>query len=141
MAFRFKDNDDENEIMAEINMTPLIDIMLVLLILFMVTSSVSLESGLDIDLPEVQQAGASKEEGSAVIVSLQANGKIAVQGEPVSFAMLEESIRKALVQEKTEMVILEGDQKSKLGNAVEVMDIAKSAGAKNFGIAAESTEN
>lgn len=73
--------DDEEDIVAEINMTPLIDIMLVLLILFMVTSSVSLESGLDVELPQV--AGKTeKAEGSAVIISLDNEGRLSVQGNP-----------------------------------------------------------
>lgn len=54
----FKMDDDDDEIMAEINMTPLIDVMLVLLIIFMVTSSISVSSGLNIDLPNVQAKAA-----------------------------------------------------------------------------------
>lgn len=129
--------DDDDQIMADINMTPLIDIMLVLLILFMVTSSVSLESGLDVELPQVA-GNTENKEGSAVIVSLDGEGQLSVQGKRVEFTMLGDAIKEALANEKTGLVILEGDRKSKLGNAVQIMDIAKAAGALKFAIAAEA---
>ena len=138
MAFKLGDGDNE-EIMAEINMTPLIDIMLVLLIIFMVTSSISLESGLDVDLPDSVSKGQSKE-GSAVVVSLLSDGRIAVQGTVIEKENLGTRISEALATEKTELVILEGDQASRLGMAVEIMDIAKAAGAVKFAIATEVQE-
>jgi biopolymer transport protein ExbD len=132
-------DDEDDKIMAEINMTPLIDIMLVLLILFMVTSSVSLESGLDVELPQITGNTESKE-GSAVIISLDNEGNLSVQGNKTTLENLGEVIKEAMVTEKTGLVILEGDRQSKLGNAVQIMDIAKAAGALKFAIAAESGE-
>lgn len=132
----FKMNDDDDEIMAEINMTPLIDIMLVLLIIFMVSSSIAVNSGLDIDLPEVSSKGEGKAE-SAVIISLTADNQIQVQGKAVSLETLKESIAQALKEENTGLVILEGDKTSSLGNAVEIIDTAKAAGATKFAIAAD----
>lgn len=129
--------DDDEQIMAEINMTPLIDIMLVLLILFMVTSSVSLESGLDVELPQVA-GNTENKEGSAVIISLDDEGQLSVQGKRIDFSQLGDAIKEAMATEKTGLVILEGDRKSKLGNAVQIMDIAKAAGASKFAIAAEA---
>lgn len=133
---QFDDGDDE-KIISDINMTPLIDIMLVLLILFMVTSSMSLESGLDVELPQVK-GKTGETEGSAVIISLGDSGELSVQGRRTSMEELGKAIKDALVAEKTGLVILEGDRKSNLGNAVEIMDIAKGAGALKFAIAAES---
>jgi biopolymer transport protein ExbD len=134
MAINLK--NDEEHIVAEINMTPLIDIMLVLLIIFMVTSSVSLDSGLDIDLPKTSSKIESKE-GQAVIVSLDVSGIISVQGKRVEGADLQNAISGYLQSEKTQTVIFEGDQKANLGRVIEIMDIAKKAGAEKFAIAAE----
>ena len=128
-------NDDE-QIMAEINMTPLIDIMLVLLIIFMVTSSIALESGLDIDLPETTSATVAKE-GTAVLISLTASGEISVQGKKTTEENLQEEIRQALTEAHSTQVVFEGDKASFLGKAIEIMDIAKAAGAEKFAIAAE----
>ena len=138
MSFNSPHNDED--INAEINVTPLIDIMLVLLIVFMVTSSVSLESGLDIDHPEASNT-AKTETPLAVIISLGSDGKISVSGNVVAIDQLEEAIRVALVSEKTALVILEGDRAADLGSVVKVMDIAKLAGAKQFAIASESNSN
>ncbi len=134
MSLKF--DDDNEEIMAEINMTPLIDVMLVLLIIFMVTSSISVNSGLDINLPQVKTTGEGKAE-TAVIISLTANNQVLVQGEEVELASLQEKISEALKKEGTNLVILEGDKTSKLGNAVDIIDLAKAAGASKFAIAAD----
>lgn len=136
MSFSNKNNGDE-DIVAEINMTPLIDIMLVLLIIFMVTSSLSLESGLSIDVPKVEKTETSSD-SNAVMISLTADGRIAVQGKMTTREELKTAVAEALQKEGTELVVLEGDKASQLGNAVEIIDIAKSAGAKKFAIAAES---
>lgn len=136
MAINLNENDDD-AIMAEINMTPLIDIMLVLLIIFMVTSSIALESGLDIDLPETTSQTQAKE-GMAVLVSLDAAGAVSVQGLQVEFSQLGESIKNAIKESGSSLVVFEGDRNSFLGRAIEIMDIAKAAGAKKFAIATES---
>ena len=135
MSFKL-DNDDSDEIMAEINMTPLIDVMLVLLIIFMVTSSIAVNSGLDIDLPDVKTAGKGKAE-TAVIISLTAQNEILVQGKKTELSALKVAIAEALKKEGTGLVILEGDKTSKLGNAVNIIDLAKAAGAVKFAIAAD----
>ena len=135
MAINLNDNK-EDEILAEINMTPLIDIMLVLLIIFMVTSSIALESGLDIQLPKTTSKTTSQD-GKAVIVSLSKEGLISVQGKKTSFEKLKESIAVAIGNAQSDLVVFEGDHHSKLGMAIKIMDIAKSAGATRFAIAAD----
>ncbi len=127
---------DDEQIVAEINMTPLIDIMLVLLIIFMVTSTAALESGLDIELPKASVTNEKKQD-EILIISLGKDGSIALQGKAVKDEELAISIQAKLKELNTEAVILEGDSSSFLGKAVEVMDIAKQAGAKSFSIAAE----
>lgn len=140
MAINFKENKNNDEVSADINMTPLIDIMLVLLIIFMVTSSISLESGLDIDLPETKSK-TTQQDSDAVLVSLDEKGEVSVQGKKVVFEKVEESIKLALGDSKSSMVVLEGDRTSNLGRAIQIMDLAKAAGAKKFAIAAEQTRD
>ena len=132
-----QESGGEGEIIADINMTPFIDIMLVLLIIFMVTSSVSPESGLDVDLPTSQGStqGDSPSPDAAVIVTLLRDGSSAVQGVPVPLEGLEDAIKKALIDKKSELVILEGDRLSELGDAVSIMDVARRAGAVKIAIA------
>jgi biopolymer transport protein ExbD len=130
-----KTDHGSDEIMSEINMTPLIDIMLVLLIIFMVTSSISFESGMDINLPESKNPNGAIQEGSAVIVSMDAQGNLVIQGEKVLAEEFVLALKKVLDQEKTTTVILEGDSAAQLGKVVEVMDLAKEAGATHFSMA------
>ncbi len=127
---------DEDAIVSEINMTPLIDIMLVLLIIFMVTSTAALESGLDIDLPKTSITNEKKQD-EILIISLSKDGSIALQGKAVKEEDLRAKIESSLKELKTEAVILEGDSSAFLGKAVEIMDMAKQAGAKSFSIAAD----
>ncbi len=132
--------DDEETIVAEINMTPMIDIMLVLLIIFMVTSTAALESGLDIDLPKTQVTNEKKQD-EIMIITLDRDGKIAIQGRAVEDKDVSAKIESTIKELKTDSVILEGDTKAQLGRAVELMDMAKAAGATKFSIAAEEDPN
>lgn len=134
MSFSNKNNHDEEQIVADINMTPLIDIMLVLLIIFMVSSSAAIESGLDVDLPEMNAV--SDKNTETLVVSLSKNGGLAVQGEEVKLEDLQDRIKAKLASLKTDSVILEGDAESQLDKVMTIMDTARSAGAKNFSIAA-----
>jgi biopolymer transport protein ExbD len=127
----------EGKMLLEVNLTPMIDIMLVLLIVFMAASSLTLDSGLDIDIPKTK-AETKPNPSDVVIISLNRDGGVFVQGKQTSDAVLEEAIKVALTEAKSETVIYEGDQGSKLGRAIEIMDIAKRAGAVKFAIAAES---
>ena len=130
-------DEAEAEIMAEINITPLTDIFLVLLIIFMVTSSVLTNSGVDVNLPQASpQTSQAQPEG--IVVSLLPRGKMAVNGQAVDagdFGTLEASVRQAFTMTKSRLVILEGDREAFLGSAIEVMDASRKAGAEKFAIA------
>lgn len=136
MSMKVSNDDNDQEIVAEINMTPLIDVMLVLLIIFMVSSTAALESGMDIELPKTALTN-EKKDAEILVISLGKNGNVAVQGKAVRPEEITRKIASELKTLKTESVILEGDTAANLGRAVELMDMAKVAGAKNFSIAAE----
>jgi len=133
-----KAGDKDDEIVAEINMTPLIDVMLVLLIIFMVSSTAALESGLDVNLPQASMTNEMKEP-EIVVISLSKEGKMAVQGKEVNFENIQLEITNKMAELKTDVVIFEGDAAAQLGIVVRMMDIAKVAGAKSFSIAAEQS--
>lgn len=136
MSMKVNNDDGDNEIVADINMTPLIDVMLVLLIIFMVSSTAALESGMDIELPKTALTN-EKRDAEILVISLAKDGKVSIQGKPVISDEITREIASELKKLKTESVILEGDTSANLGRAVELMDMAKIAGAKNFSIAAE----
>lgn len=141
MAIRLggKGNGDseEAEINAEINITPLTDIFLVLLIIFMVTSSVMSNNGVDVNLPQASPL-TSVAQPDGVVISLLPAGKMQLNGQPIAagdYATLEASLKAAFAMTPSRLVILEGDRQAFLGNAIAVMDSARKAGAEKFAIA------
>lgn len=133
--------DDSSEIISEINITPLVDVFLVLLIIFMVTSSVMSQLGVDVQLPRASQAVAQAQP-DGVIVTLLPSGGVKVNGaQTVEAGHLKELgpiLKKAFEHASNRLVVLEGDQKAFLGSVIDVMDIARKAGADRFAIATAS---
>jgi biopolymer transport protein ExbD len=127
---------EESQPIAEINMTPLIDIMLVLLIIFMITSSISLESGVNEVTSSANSGKTKTPAGSPIKVSLDRMGDLFVDGKKTDVANLKTVIQQALQEGRNSSVILEGDRQATLGRAVQIMKIAKEAGAAKFAIAA-----
>jgi biopolymer transport protein ExbD len=127
------DDDGGNGIVAEINITPLTDVFLVLLIIFMVTSSVIANTGKKVDLPSAQEAG--KTPPKAVNVTISTDGTIQVDGDVVQRDALQTAIKAALEQATDKVVILRGDKEIVYGEAVFVLDQAQIAGAEGFALA------
>lgn len=128
-------SDDNSEIFAEINITPLTDIFLVLLIIFMITSSAMIESGGKINLPK---AVATRTESRGTTVTLTPKHEIFVNQKKVSEESLEKTLQEALATSPDKTVILRGDKDVLLGDTVKVMSIIKRAGASEIAIAAEA---
>ena len=127
--------DDNSEIVAEINITPLTDIFLVLLIIFMITSSAMIESGGRVNLPK---AVATRSESRGTTVTLTPKHEIFVNQKKVSEETLQKSLQEALSVSPDKTVILRGDKDVLLGDTVKVMSIIKRAGASEIAIAAEA---
>jgi biopolymer transport protein ExbD len=129
----------EDEIFADINITPLTDIFLVLLIIFMVTSSVMAESsgargGVKVNLPR----GATKEVASNardVTVVITTDGKMVVDGKEVAADTLRQLFEKAKGADPDTQVIVQADEATHHGRVVAVMELAKSAGLRKLAIA------
>jgi len=132
VSFRGVDVDDDADIVAEINVTPLTDIFLVLLIIFMVTSSALTQQGTKVNLP---RAGAGGGEPAGIIVTATADHRIEVNGQPVALEALEATLREALLKSPDGSVILQGDKSVVLEQAVQIMTVAKEAGAQRISIA------
>ena len=135
MAARSLPSGDEagdDGIVAEINITPLTDIFLVLLIIFMVTTSVISNQGKEVDLPSSADASTTP---SGVNVTVTSTGAIEVDGVEVNEANLPAALKVALDKAREKIVILRGDKKVLLGQAVNILDIAQEAGAKGIALA------
>jgi biopolymer transport protein ExbD len=128
------DSGDGDDIVAEINVTPLTDIFLVLLIIFMVTSTAMVQQGAPIHLPEAP-SGASLPAG--VTVTLTADRTLAVNGASVPMEGLRDALAQALAGTSERSVTLRGDRRVVLEDAVHIMTVAKDAGASKIAIATE----
>ena len=121
-------------IMAEINITPLTDIFLVLLIIFMVSSAAMVESGAEISLPEVDSTVSQTRE---ITVSVTSENEVFVNGTPTSFDEVEAVLRELVSANPDVPVVLEGDREVLFGEAVKILSIAQRAGAAQVAIAAQ----
>ena len=123
-----------SRIMADINITPLTDIFLVLLIIFMVTSVAMVDTGANIALPEVEQTQSAPRE---ITVAVTSQYQIFVNEQQVTMEELEGTLR-ALLQTKPDVpVVLRGDREVLLGETVKILSAAQRAGATQVAIAAE----
>jgi biopolymer transport protein ExbD len=123
-----------DDIVAEINITPLTDIFLVLLIIFMVTTSVISSQGKEVALPEAAVAAQSPQ---GVTVTVTAEDEIAVDGTVVPLEQLEPTLKAALEGAREKVVILRGDRAVELGRAVGILDTAQRAGATGIALATQ----
>jgi biopolymer transport protein ExbD len=127
-------------IVAEINITPLTDVFLVLLIIFMVTSTALVESevasrsGMKVVLPKANAAGPVSQRRSDPVLTVTKSGELYLGSHKVEPASLEGDIRKALADVGSETLLIRGDKSVLLGAAVDIMSTAKKAGATHIAI-------
>jgi biopolymer transport protein ExbD len=127
-------------IVAEINITPLTDVFLVLLIIFMVTSTALVESevasrsGMKVVLPKANAAGPVSQRRSDPVLTVTKSGELYLGAHKVEVANLEGDIRKALADVGSETLLIRGDKNVLLGAAVDIMSTAKKAGASHIAI-------
>jgi biopolymer transport protein ExbD len=124
-------------IMAEINITPLTDIFLVLLIIFMVSSAAMIESGAKISLPEVDSTSSQPRE---ITVSVTSADEIYVNNQPATMDQIEELLRGLVAANPDVPVVLEGDRDVLFGEAVKILSLAQKAGASQVAIAAQRSK-
>ena len=129
------DTTEEGAIFAEINITPLTDIFLVLLIIFMVTTTVATEDGKNIELPEATESEDTPPK--SVTVAIDAEGGVKINDTIVPPGMLEQMMEEALELAEEKIVVLKGDRVVLLGQAVNILDIAQQKGAKGISIATQ----
>ena len=135
MATSFRPDDDEgldDGVVAEINITPLTDVFLVLLIIFMVTTSVVANQSKQIDLPGAEVSDATPQ---GVTVTVDDEGTILVNDTPATVEGLFDALEAALQDSREKLVILRGDKSVMLGQAVNILDLAQQAGATGIALA------
>ena len=119
---------------GEINVTPLIDIVLVLLIVFMVMTPVMLKE-LVAKIPQEQSDNTPQPPGeNPIVVALAANGAITLGTEPIAQEALAGAVRERLQHDRRKVVFFRIDDHASYGRAIKLMDLCKGAGAETLGV-------
>ncbi|MCL4785448.1 MAG: biopolymer transporter ExbD [Verrucomicrobia bacterium] len=124
----------ESEEVSDINVSPLIDMVFILLIFFIVTTVFVEETGVDVDKP--QAASAVNLEKNSILLAVNAKGQVIYGGKEIGVGGVRPLVRR-LTQQEQMPVIIQGDRKSTFDVIMRVLDESKLGGAKNVSLASE----
>ncbi len=124
--------------LAEINVTPFVDVMLVLLIIFMVTAPL-MTQGVEVDLPQTRTVRSLPQDNEHLVLSINDKGEIYLDEYKVGFDELQSHLEK-LVKKQNKMLFLRADKSVAYGEVVKVMGEIKAAGIDRMGVVAEPVE-
>lgn len=119
-----------------VNMTPLIDMVFILLIFFLVTASFTKESGIDVDRPTAQTA--VREEQGSMIIGINKTGEIWVENQKIELRAVRAHVEHNHAQNPEGTVIILADENARTGTTIEVLDQVRLAGVTNVSIAASN---
>jgi biopolymer transport protein TolR len=133
MAFRL---DDETHALSDINVTPLVDVMLVLLVIFMVTAPL-LQQGIDVQLPKSVAQNLAQQPEDPLILSITKGQVYYLNETPVPRQQLSERLKIILRNRKSKAIYLKADRNLPYGTVVETMDILNRLGVESLGMVTE----
>lgn len=119
----------------EINIAPLIDIVFILLVFFMVTTTFNRDNNLDLERPDSSTGQLSEQQ--ALRVAVDRRGQVTVDGRPINSWMVQSRVREALALRTSKTVLLVSDKHVETGSLVRLMDQCTLAGASSVGVAVE----
>ena len=119
-------------IIVDVNVTPLVDIMLVLLIIFMLTANLIAKQAIEVELPRASQSTTLNP--TTLAITLTREGALYLNGRPATPAELRAAVRDAVAKDAKTQVIIAGDKSVSHGRVVWVLDVVKSLGVASFAI-------
>ncbi len=131
-------NDDDRGMMAQINVTPLVDVMLVLLVIFMVTAPM-MQQGVQVNLPKADTKGMSTQEDT-VIVTVDRQGQTFINKDQVSSGDLRRKLTELFATRTKKEVFLKADAGVPYGDVVRAMADIKGAGIERLGMVTEPAQ-
>jgi biopolymer transport protein TolR len=121
--------------LSEINVTPFVDVMLVLLIIFMVTAPL-MEQGIDVDLPKTQAKGL-RSDTQPLVITVKRDGQVFVQNAPIPLNQLGAKLEAIFETRGDKLVYLRADEKVAYGTVAKTLAILRGAGATGIGMVTE----
>jgi len=131
-------NGGDRRMMSEINVTPLVDVMLVLLIIFMVTAPM-LTQGVDVNLPQAN-AKAMRSDEERLVITVDANSRIFIGKQPVEFNRMSRALQAIVERRKDRQVYFRADRVVPYGFVVKVIAEVRNAGVEKLGMVTEPLE-
>lgn len=128
------EHSESDSPITEINVTPLVDVALVLVIIFMAVSPFMLQAGLQVSESKSGEAEGKHSLEENVQITLTAENKILINGEEIALSQLSEVLKERIPKSKDGLVTLQAEKMNRVGQVVEVLDIAKQSGAKKVAI-------
>jgi len=125
-----------NSVVAEINITPFTDVVLVLLIIFMITTPMLMQPSLDVNLPKAQTS--QMQDSSNIDILITKEGNAIIGGRQISRSNIENEIRNILLKSPNRALIIKGDKEVKYDFIIDFMDRARRAGAQKFALAVDN---
>ena len=138
MAFSLMPSGDEEPLLAEINVTPLVDVMMVLLIIFMIAAPM-LHQGIEVNLPDAEAETLPTRVDDPLVLSMNQQGLVFVQDKPIHPSQLVERLTPLLTARGDKSVFLKGDRDLAYGKVIEVLDILHSGGITQIGLVTEGS--
>jgi len=127
----------EDPFLSQINVTPFVDVMLVLLIIFMVAAPM-MSQGVEVNLPKAKTVATLPQDADNVVISLKADGTLFIDTYKVSLNNLVNFLKK--YAKNKQMVFLKADKDVSYGQVIQVMSKAKEAGIDKLGVVIEKEE-
>ena len=124
----------KSKLMAEINITPFTDVVLVLLIIFMIATPFIYQSSMKVQLP---QASKSEETSRDVIININAQGDVFLEDAKIDLDTLKSKLSAMVMRRPDTTVIINGDKNVKYDSVIQVMDVMTRSGVKNPGLGIE----
>jgi biopolymer transport protein ExbD len=124
---------------SDINITPFIDVLLVLLVIFMITQPM-LRKVLEIQVPKEEQSQASTQPSLNIVIEIKADGSLAINTQPVTRAGLLAKFHEIYDVRPDKLLFIKVDNRRSYGEVVDVIDVARGAGVKVFGLAPPTAE-
>jgi len=137
LAFH-RTSGDPYDHLADINVTPLVDVMLVLLIIFMVTAPM-LHQGVSVSLPKTETTNLPSSVEDPVILSITSDGRYYINETPVARGLLREKLNAFLRTKKDKTVFLKADRTLSVGTVVETLDVLNRMGIESLGFITDTS--